>query len=39
MQDLHGSCFYDGILEPEEPTIRDIRDTEIYIRDVEGLAG
>ena len=39
MQDLHGSCFYDGILEPEQPIIRDIRDTEIYIRDAELLAG
>ena len=39
MQDLHGSCFYDGILEPEEPIIRDIHDTEVYIRDAGRLSG
>ena len=39
MQDLHGSVFYDGILEPEEPIIRDIHATADYIRDAERLAG
>ena len=38
MQDLHGSCFYDGILEPQEPIIRDIHATAGYIRDAERLA-
>ena len=39
MQDLHGSVFYDGLLEPEEPIIRDIHATADYIRDAERLAG
>ena len=39
MQDLHGSCFYDGILEPEEPIVRDIHATAGFIRDAERLAG
>ena len=38
MQDLHGACFYDGILEPEEPIIRDIHAIADYIRDAERLA-
>ena len=38
MQDLHGSCFYDGILDPEEPIIRDIEATAEFIRDAERLA-
>lgn len=38
MQDLHGTCFYDGICEPEEPIIRDIHETAEYIRDAETLA-
>ncbi len=38
MQDLHGSCFYDGILDPEEPIIRDIQATADYIRNAERLA-
>lgn len=39
MQDLHGSAFYDGVLEPEEPIIRDIHATAAYIQDAERLAG
>ena len=38
MQDLHWSCFYDGVLAPEEPIIRDIEATADYIRDSERLA-
>lgn len=38
MQDLRGTCFYDGICEPEEPIIRDIHETAVYIRDAETLA-
>ncbi len=38
MQDLHGSCFYDGILEPQEPIIRDIHATADYIRDAAAAA-
>ncbi len=37
-QDLHGSVFYDGILDPEEPIICDIHATADYIRDAERLA-
>ncbi|MDE2842025.1 MAG: hypothetical protein OXN21_01450 [Chloroflexota bacterium] len=32
---LHGRCFYDGILEPEEDIDRDVRETIDYIRDAE----
>ena len=32
---LHGRCFYDGILEPEEDVIGDIRETSDYIQDAE----
>ena len=39
MQDLHGSVFYDGILDPEEPIVRDIHATADYIRDAKRLAG
>ena len=39
MQDLHGTCFYDGICEPEEPIAEDIRSTAQYIRDAEDQAG
>ncbi len=38
MQVLHGSCFYDGILEPQDPIIQDIHATADYIRDAERLA-
>ena len=36
---LHGACFYDGILEPEEDLVADVRETLDYIRDAEALAG
>ena len=39
MQDLHGAVFYDGIVDPEEPIIRDIHATADYIRDADQLAG
>ena len=35
---LHGACFYDGILEPEDDIIRDVRETIDYIQDAEELA-
>ena len=35
---LHGACFYDGILEPAEDIIRDVRDTIEYIQDAESMA-
>ena len=35
---LHGACFYDGILEPADAIIADVRETIEYIRDVEALA-
>ena len=35
---LHGACFYDGILEPAEDIIRDVRETIEYIRDAESMA-
>ena len=36
---LHGACFYDGVTEPEDDLIADIRETLDYIRDAEALAG
>ncbi len=36
---LHGHCFYDGICEPEDDLVADIRETIDYIRDAERLAG
>ena len=36
---LHGACFYDGICEPEEDLIADIRETIEYLRDAERMAG
>ena len=36
---LHGACFYDGIIEPEDDLIADIRETIDYIRDAEEMAG
>ena len=36
---LHGACFYDGILEPEEDIIADVRETIDYIQDAEVMAG
>ena len=35
---LHGACFYDGILEPAEDIIADVRETIEYIRDAESMA-
>ena len=35
---LHGAAFYDGILEPAEDIIRDVRETIDYIRDAETMA-
>jgi hypothetical protein len=35
---LHGSCFYDGMCEPEEAVERDIRETDGYIREAQKLA-
>ena len=36
---LHGACFYDGILEPEEDISDDVRETIDYIQDAEVMAG
>jgi hypothetical protein len=36
---LHGACFYDGITEPEDDLIADIRETIDYIRDAEEMSG
>ena len=35
---LHGACFYDGILEPAEDIIADVRETVEYISDAEAMA-
>ena len=35
---LHGACFYDGILEPSEDIIADVRETVEYIRDAESMS-
>ncbi len=35
---LHGACFYDGILEPAEDIIRDVRETIDYIQDARAIA-
>lgn len=35
---LHGTCFYDGILEPADAIIDDVRDTINYIQDAEALS-
>ncbi len=36
---LHGACFYDGVLEPEEDIKRDVRATIAYIEEAERAAG
>ena len=36
---LHGACFYDGVLEPEDDIIRDVRETIGYIEEAERTAG
>ena len=35
---LHGACFCDGILEPAEDIIADVRETIEYIQDAEAMA-
>ena len=35
----HGDCFYDGHCEPEDYFVALIRDTALYNRDAESLAG
>ena len=35
---LQGACFYDGILEPAEDIIADVRETIEYIQDAESKA-
>lgn len=35
---LHGACFYDGILEPEDDIIADLRETLDYIQEAEAMA-
>ena len=35
---LHGACFYDGILEPADDIIADVRDTLEYIEEAEVMA-
>ena len=34
---LHGDCFYSGIMDGLEEVRRRIRETDLYIRDAEGL--
>ena len=36
---LHGDCFYLGLCEPIEDTERRIKETALYIRETESLAG
>ena len=36
---LHGRAFYDGILEPEDDLIADVRETIDFIRDAGVMAG
>ena len=35
---LHGRCFYDGILEPAEAIIADVRETIEFIQNAETMA-
>ena len=35
---LHGAAFYDGILEPAEDLIRDVRETIDYIHNAAAMA-
>ena len=35
---LHGACFYDGIVEPADAIIADVRETIDYINDAEAKA-
>ncbi len=35
---LRDACFYDGILEPADDIIADVRETNEYIRDAESMS-
>ena len=35
---LHGACFYDGVLEPEDDIIADVRETIEYIQKAEAMS-
>ncbi len=35
---LHGRCFYDGVLDPEDAVIADVRETIEYIQDAESMS-
>ena len=35
---LHGACVYDGILEPEDDIIADVRETLDFIQEAEAMA-
>ena len=35
---LHGRCFYDGIVEPADAVIADVRETVDYINEAEAKA-
>ena len=35
---LHSACFYDGILEPADDIIADVRETLEYIQEAEAMA-
>lgn len=35
---LHGACFYDGILEPQDDIIADVRETVEYIQEAQAMA-
>ena len=35
---LHGRCFYDGIVEPADAVIADVRETIDYINEAEAMA-
>ena len=35
---LHGACFYDGVLEPEDDIIADVQETIEYIQNAEAMA-
>ena len=37
--ELHGSCFYNGHCDPDDYFVALIRDTALYNRDAESLAG
>ena len=35
---LHGACFYDGVVDPADAIIADVRETIDYINDAEAKA-